>query len=1171
MPRRSGNGGGGRNRSNRKDNNGSGRSGRSQNSPAAPGGAQQGAGRRAAEKGGRDLGEEEVMIRMHGLIQAGDQRAAAAQARYRQDNDVGAFIRAARALLAEGGAAPRREEAPARAGPPAKAEEQLSQLMGAMALSGSAAGAREPHKTLFGGYVSAAPMDGGALGAPPLSLLGQDFAGAPGQERDQGLLDALRRSTPLDAAAQQQQEAQVQRRRQQMQMQQVQMQQMQLQQMQLQQMQRQQAQLQQRQGQQLQQQQRLQQQHRLQQQQQQQQLLQRQQQLQSPQRQQLQSQQHHLLQSPQLRQLQHQQQLQQLQKQQLQNPQLQQLQNQQHLQQLQKQQLQTQQQQLQNPQRQLQSPQEQLQAQQHHRLQQQRPQRQGQEPRQPLHHAPRSPMPQVLQPPGGSPGAPAAASTPASLFPPGFAEPPAAASPPKAPKAKPKWRDTRHQVCGVAIHAPRPEGSPLSSLPPFGQFDAVVRCPLRLLASRRGTLMVALFRLGSPSNTAAIVSKQALSASPELRPLRGGRGLSGARPGDPDLDPQELAAAILAGEGGPPAVFSVPFHAPKAPGRFVVRVYDEDMARITLGTSAPWAVRVPPPAVANCVRGVLRQAERCSAQGLASQLQGLLEGVLEGGGAADPAPRPRADAGSAAGVPHPHAGTGAAFARPPARPPAAPLDRRSAESLWHMVSLVRAAVSDATADLDAADALSASLAAAARRRRAAEDPSAHDAEVAALAERRQEASKAERAARSLHRAFGETLRLLLRHRGALPGPPAGRPAEWLRLYCPLHERFYASEERLREHWRRDVGFAPAAGLRAGAAALAALQAQVEAKVLELVPPAGWAERREAARARLERLLRAGGAIPEGARLAVFGSSANGFGRESSDMDMCVVGAGELGEEGRQALIRGVGACLARELGSCDEDPGVEVRDTARIPIVMFRDPQSGVDCDISVANPLAVENTRLLRAYAALDPRVRLLAYVVKAWSAARHVNDPSRATLSSYGYVLMVLCFLQTRDPPVVPNLQRAEGLRPKVVPHPVERGVSVDLAFATEAPRGEPNRASAAELLAAFFHFYAYEVDYERFCLSLKGGGLRRKDAKAEACGWPQYANLSIEDPFEDFYDVAHVIKATRHTYMRVEMARAFHRIRDSEDGEGLLDAILEEGPLPPWYDTPRDQQHL
>jgi TUTase nucleotidyltransferase domain len=51
---------------------------------------------------------------------------------------------------------------------------------------------------------------------------------------------------------------------------------------------------------------------------------------------------------------------------------------------------------------------------------------------------------------------------------------------------------------------------------------------------------------------------------------------------------------------------------------------------------------------------------------------------------------------------------------------------------------------------------------------------------------------------------------------------------------------------------------------------------------------------------------------------------------------------------------------------------------------------------------------------------VRQLVYLVKHWAKSRHINSPGDGTLSSYGYIMCVLHFLQTRPTPLVPNLQR-------------------------------------------------------------------------------------------------------------------------------------------------------
>jgi|LauGreDrversion2_5_1035112.scaffolds.fasta_scaffold197170_1 DNA polymerase sigma len=62
---------------------------------------------------------------------------------------------------------------------------------------------------------------------------------------------------------------------------------------------------------------------------------------------------------------------------------------------------------------------------------------------------------------------------------------------------------------------------------------------------------------------------------------------------------------------------------------------------------------------------------------------------------------------------------------------------------------------------------------------------------------------------------------------------------------------------------------------------------------------------------------------------------------------------------------------------------------------------------------LALVNTKLLRDYASLDPRLRQLVFLVKKWAKVRGVNDSYRGTLSSYAYVLLCINHLQVRDVP--------------------------------------------------------------------------------------------------------------------------------------------------------------
>ena len=118
--------------------------------------------------------------------------------------------------------------------------------------------------------------------------------------------------------------------------------------------------------------------------------------------------------------------------------------------------------------------------------------------------------------------------------------------------------------------------------------------------------------------------------------------------------------------------------------------------------------------------------------------------------------------------------------------------------------------------------------------------------------------------------------------------------------------------------------------------------------------------------------------------------------------------------------------------------------------LMFAATVLGVDVDVCVNNQLALENTRLLRRYADIDPRVRPLLFIIKRWAKQRGCNDPKNSTITSYAWVLLALHYLQSAcRPPVVPDL--------------------ADPGSATVAEAwSSSNSASVGELLYGFFVYY-------------------------------------------------------------------------------------------------------
>ncbi|KAH6889111.1 hypothetical protein B0T10DRAFT_47082 [Thelonectria olida] len=180
---------------------------------------------------------------------------------------------------------------------------------------------------------------------------------------------------------------------------------------------------------------------------------------------------------------------------------------------------------------------------------------------------------------------------------------------------------------------------------------------------------------------------------------------------------------------------------------------------------------------------------------------------------------------------------------------------------------------------------------------------------------------------------------------------------------------------------------------------------------------------------------------------------------------------------------------------------------------------AGVQCDINFSAHLALQNTLLLRCYSHTDPRVRPMILFIKHWAKIRGINSGYRGTLSSYGYVLMVLHYLvNVAQPFVCPNLQQLAPQPPPYSPPDTmearlaSRGYNVqfwrneqeilELAQANQLNR---NTESLGHLLRGFFEYYAQighmslsqikGFDWGRDVLSLRSpGGLLTKQIK----GW-------------------------------------------------------------------------
>lgn len=270
----------------------------------------------------------------------------------------------------------------------------------------------------------------------------------------------------------------------------------------------------------------------------------------------------------------------------------------------------------------------------------------------------------------------------------------------------------------------------------------------------------------------------------------------------------------------------------------------------------------------------------------------------------------------------------------------------------------------------------------------------------------------------------------------------------------------------------------------------------------------------------------------------------------------------------------------------------------------------GIQCDINFENPLGIHNTHLLRCYSLCDPRVRPMVLFVKSWAKCRKINSSYSGTLSSYGWVLMVLHYLvNVAMPPVCPNLQLCyrppadlKGLE-QMFKDTVIQGYPVrfwrnetEIMHAARLGQLSHNAQSLGSLLRGFFQYFASQSGYgygprppsfywTSEVLSLRTqGGLRTKQDKGWTGAKTTISNgkevrhrylFSIEDPFELDHNVARTVTHNGIVAIRDEFRRAWRILnavgRATQPEGGILDEVVEKPPSPPTPKVEEGEQNM
>ncbi|XP_040290163.1 poly(A) RNA polymerase, mitochondrial [Bufo bufo] len=266
-------------------------------------------------------------------------------------------------------------------------------------------------------------------------------------------------------------------------------------------------------------------------------------------------------------------------------------------------------------------------------------------------------------------------------------------------------------------------------------------------------------------------------------------------------------------------------------------------------------------------------------------------------------------------------------------------------------------------------------------------------------------------------------------------------------------------------------------------------------------------------------------FPE-ATVHLYGSSVNSFGKMGCDLDLFLnledikgyktgktpssysaefwMRRVSSGRTAQQKILSVIGECIDSFGPGCNE---VQKILNARCPLVRFSHQSSGLQCDLTADNKIALRSSELLYIYGNLDHRVRALVFALRCWARVHGITSciPGQ-WITNFSLTMMVLFFLQKRNPPVIPTLDHLKSLAGKKEKMIIDGN---DCTFVGDINKIKQSASTESldTLLVEFLEFYG-KFDFRTNCIDIRKGIEKNK---------PEAAALYIQNPFEQTLNIS------------------------------------------------------
>ncbi|XP_075127722.1 poly(A) RNA polymerase, mitochondrial [Leptodactylus fuscus] len=308
-------------------------------------------------------------------------------------------------------------------------------------------------------------------------------------------------------------------------------------------------------------------------------------------------------------------------------------------------------------------------------------------------------------------------------------------------------------------------------------------------------------------------------------------------------------------------------------------------------------------------------------------------------------------------------------------------------------------------------------------------------------------------------------------------------------------------------------------------------------------------------------------FPE-ATVHLYGSSVNSFGKMGCDLDLFLnledikgYKSGKTsssynpefwmrrvssGRTAQQKILSVIGECIDSFGPGCNE---VQKILNARCPLVRFSHQSSGLQCDLTADNKIALRSSELLYMYGNLDHRVRALVFALRCWARVHGITSSIPGHwITNFSLTMMVLFFLQKRNPPLIPTLDQLRNLAVKKEKCLIDGN---DCTFVRDLNKIKQttNTEPLDTLLIEFLEFYG-KFDFKTNCIDIRKGIEKNK---------PEAAALYIQNPFEQTLNISkNVNQSQLQKFVNLAQESAYilqDRARESKNGKpwGLASILL------------------